>query len=77
MNTMIIVLILGDILMRVMIINGILNESSTKSEKSQLDIYLEEPELELNSQIDVLDYLSKSSVRYNELSLLAHDLLRT
>ncbi|MFQ6655654.1 hypothetical protein Gotur_026120 [Gossypium turneri] len=25
-----------------------LNESSTKSEKSQLDIYLEEPELELN-----------------------------
>ncbi|MFQ6643187.1 hypothetical protein Gotur_017235 [Gossypium turneri] len=26
-----------------------LNESSTRSEKSQLDIYLEEPELELNS----------------------------
>ncbi|MFQ6643186.1 hypothetical protein Gotur_017235 [Gossypium turneri] len=25
-----------------------LNESSTRSEKSQLDIYLEEPELELN-----------------------------
>ncbi|TYG98703.1 hypothetical protein ES288_A10G138200v1 [Gossypium darwinii] len=39
-----------------------LNESSTRSEKSQLDIYLEEPELELN-------------IRYNELSLLAHDLL--
>ncbi|TYH65772.1 hypothetical protein ES332_D06G078200v1 [Gossypium tomentosum] len=52
-----------------------LNESSTRSEKSQLDIYLEEPELELNSEIDVLDYWSKSSVRYNELSLLAHDLL--
>ncbi|KAG4165598.1 hypothetical protein ERO13_A13G091045v2 [Gossypium hirsutum] len=52
-----------------------LNESSTKSEKSQLDIYLEEPELELNSQIDVLDYWNKSSVRYNELSLLARDLL--
>ncbi|TYI92702.1 hypothetical protein E1A91_D02G088700v1 [Gossypium mustelinum] len=48
-----------------------LNESSTRSEKSQLNIYLEEPELELNSQIDVLDYWSKSSVRYNELSLLA------
>ncbi|MFQ6626405.1 hypothetical protein Gotur_005548 [Gossypium turneri] len=29
-----------------------LSESSTKSERSQLDIYLEEPELELNSQID-------------------------
>ncbi|KAK5772591.1 hypothetical protein PVK06_048881 [Gossypium arboreum] len=52
-----------------------LNESSTRSEKSQLDIYLEEPELELNSQIDVLDYWSKSSVLYNELSLLARDLL--
>ncbi|XP_012450399.2 zinc finger BED domain-containing protein DAYSLEEPER-like [Gossypium raimondii] len=52
-----------------------LNESSTRSEKSQLDIYMEEPELELNSQIDVLDYWSKSSVRYNELSLLARDLL--
>ncbi|KAB2035951.1 hypothetical protein ES319_D04G188800v1 [Gossypium barbadense] len=52
-----------------------LNESSTRSEKSQLDIYLEEPELELNSQIDVLDYWGKSSVRYNELSLLARDLL--
>ncbi|MFQ6630767.1 hypothetical protein Gotur_009834 [Gossypium turneri] len=48
-----------------------LNESSTRSEKSHLDIYLEEPELELNSQIDVLDYWSKSLVRYNELSLLA------
>ncbi|MFQ6639221.1 hypothetical protein Gotur_015799, partial [Gossypium turneri] len=48
-----------------------LNESSTRSEKSHLDIYLEEPELELNSQIDVLDYWSKSSVRYIELSLLA------
>ncbi|KAK8313662.1 hypothetical protein V6Z12_D01G122400 [Gossypium hirsutum] len=52
-----------------------LNESSTRSEKSHLDIYLEEPELELNSQIDVLDYWSKSSVRYNELSLLVRDLL--
>ncbi|KAK8277856.1 hypothetical protein V6Z12_D09G000900 [Gossypium hirsutum] len=36
-----------------------LNESSTRSE----------------NQIDVLDYWSKSSVRYNELSLLARDLL--
>ncbi|MBA0762761.1 hypothetical protein Gotri_012332 [Gossypium trilobum] len=52
-----------------------LNESSTKSEKSQLDIYLEELELELNSQIDVLDYWNKSSIQYNELSLLACDLL--
>ncbi|KAK5842447.1 hypothetical protein PVK06_004804 [Gossypium arboreum] len=33
-----------------------LNESSIKNEKSQLDIYLEELELEFNSRIDVLDY---------------------
>ncbi|XP_040953873.1 zinc finger BED domain-containing protein DAYSLEEPER-like [Gossypium hirsutum] len=52
-----------------------LNESSTRSEKSQLNIYLEELELELNSQIDILDYWTKSSVRYNDLSLLASDLL--
>ncbi|MBA0762845.1 hypothetical protein Gotri_012404 [Gossypium trilobum] len=52
-----------------------LSESSTKSENSQLDIYLEEPELKLNSQIDVLNYWSKSSIRYRELSFLAHDLL--
>ncbi|MBA0825952.1 hypothetical protein Goarm_010852 [Gossypium armourianum] len=37
--------------------------------------YDEELELELNSQIDVLDYWSKSSIQYNELSLLARDLL--
>ncbi|PPD82302.1 hypothetical protein GOBAR_DD20772 [Gossypium barbadense] len=36
-----------------------LNESSTRSEKSQLNIYLEELELELNSQIDILDYWTK------------------
>ncbi|MFQ6629798.1 hypothetical protein Gotur_007081, partial [Gossypium turneri] len=35
-----------------------LNASSIQSEKSLLDIYLDEPELELNSQIDVLDYWS-------------------
>ncbi|KAG8491521.1 hypothetical protein CXB51_014902 [Gossypium anomalum] len=38
------------------------SESSAKSERSQLEIYLEEPELELNSQIDVLDYWSKISI---------------
>ncbi|MBA0756282.1 hypothetical protein Gogos_000113 [Gossypium gossypioides] len=52
-----------------------LSESSTKSERSQLDIYLEELVLELNSQIDVLDYWNKSSIRYRELSFLTHDLL--
>ncbi|MBA0637580.1 hypothetical protein Godav_025990 [Gossypium davidsonii] len=37
--------------------------------------YDEKPELELNSQIDVLNYWSKSSIRYRELSFLARDLL--
>ncbi|MFQ6655376.1 hypothetical protein Gotur_025961 [Gossypium turneri] len=58
-----------------MIVKRYLNESNTKSEKSQLDLYLEGPELELNSQVDILDYWSKSSNRYQYLSLLAHDLL--
>ena len=39
-----------------------LSVSNTKSEKSQLDLYLEELELELNNQIEVLDYWRKSSV---------------
>ncbi|MBA0762842.1 hypothetical protein Gotri_012404 [Gossypium trilobum] len=49
-----------------------LSESSTKSENSQLDIYLEEPELKLNSQIDVLNYWSKSSIRYPWKRKLSH-----
>ncbi|KAK5825499.1 hypothetical protein PVK06_020338 [Gossypium arboreum] len=50
-------------------------ESNTKSKRSQLDIYLEEPGLKLNSQIDVLDYWSKSSIQYHKLSFLARKLL--
>ncbi|MBA0570233.1 hypothetical protein Golob_003912 [Gossypium lobatum] len=42
--------------------NRYLSESNTTSEKSKLNIYLEELELELNSQIDVLDYWSKTSI---------------
>ncbi|MBA0553645.1 hypothetical protein Golob_012808, partial [Gossypium lobatum] len=37
--------------------------------------YDEKPELELNNQIDVLNYWSKSSIRYRELSFLTRDLL--
>ncbi|MBA0754669.1 hypothetical protein Gogos_020984 [Gossypium gossypioides] len=39
-----------------------LSESSTKSERSQLDIYLEEPELELNSQIDLAFSMGKKVI---------------
>ncbi|KAK8260422.1 hypothetical protein V6Z12_D13G120000 [Gossypium hirsutum] len=49
--------------------------SSNVPDNNPLDIYLKKPKLELNSQLDVLDYWSKSSVRYNEFSLLARDLL--
>ncbi|MBA0610596.1 hypothetical protein Godav_011417 [Gossypium davidsonii] len=37
--------------------------------------YDEKPELELNSQINVLDYWSKISIRYREFSFLACDIL--
>ncbi|MBA0782905.1 hypothetical protein Gotri_000714, partial [Gossypium trilobum] len=36
--------------------------------------YDEKPKLELNSEIDVLDYWNKSSIRYHELSFLARGL---
>ncbi|MBA0667718.1 hypothetical protein Goklo_000772, partial [Gossypium klotzschianum] len=53
-----------------------LSESSSKSKKSQLDIYLDEPKFELNRQINVLDYWSKSSIQYSELSFFARHLLK-
>ncbi|MBA0777980.1 hypothetical protein Gotri_005918 [Gossypium trilobum] len=37
--------------------------------------YDEKLELKFNSQIDVLDYWSKSSIRYHKLSFVARDLL--
>ncbi|TYH00903.1 hypothetical protein ES288_A09G013800v1 [Gossypium darwinii] len=50
--------------------------SSNVSDKNPVDSSLDEHNVNsLNSQIDVLDYWSKSLVRYNELSLLARDLL--
>ncbi|MBA0760007.1 hypothetical protein Gotri_022804 [Gossypium trilobum] len=52
-----------------------LSESSINSEKSQLDLYLKEPKLKLNSKIDVLDYWSKNLIQYHKLSLLARNLL--
>ncbi|MBA0751768.1 hypothetical protein Gogos_000670 [Gossypium gossypioides] len=53
-----------------------LSESSSKSKRSQLDIYLDEPEFELNRQKHVLNYWSKSSIRYSELSFFARHLLK-
>lgn len=44
-------------------------------EKSQLDLYLEEPSHDLNSEIDILEYWSLCSLRYPELSRMARDVL--
>ncbi|MBA0607435.1 hypothetical protein Godav_019735 [Gossypium davidsonii] len=52
-----------------------LSESSINSEKAQLDLYLKEPKLKLNSKIDVLDYWRENLIQYHELSLLARTLL--
>ncbi|XWS13096.1 hypothetical protein CRYUN_Cryun36dG0008300 [Craigia yunnanensis] len=47
----------------------------TQVEKSQLDLYLEEPSHDLNSEIDVLEYWTLCSLRYPELSRMARDVL--
>uniref|UniRef100_A0A7C9EMV3 BED-type domain-containing protein n=1 Tax=Opuntia streptacantha TaxID=393608 RepID=A0A7C9EMV3_OPUST len=43
--------------------------------KSELDLYLEEPSYDLNSDIDVLEFWSISSMRYPDLSVMARDIL--
>jgi len=43
--------------------------------RSQLDLYLKEPALELNMELDILEFWHGSSIRYPELSLMAQDLL--
>ncbi|KAK8933908.1 hypothetical protein KSP39_PZI015554 [Platanthera zijinensis] len=50
-------------------------KSRPQDEKSQLDLYLEEPGLDLNSDTNVLDYWSNSSMRYPELAVMARDIL--
>ncbi|KAH0727932.1 hypothetical protein KY290_003625 [Solanum tuberosum] len=46
--------------------------------KTQLDLYLEEPNLDrkVNSDLDVLAYWKENKRRYSELSLMARDVLR-
>ncbi|PKA62031.1 Putative AC transposase [Apostasia shenzhenica] len=50
-------------------------KSRTQDEKSQLDLYLEEPSHDLNSDLDILEFWSKSSMRYPELAMMARDVL--
>lgn len=49
--------------------------SRSQGNKSELDLYLEEPSYDLNSDLDILEFWSKSSMRYPNLSLMARDIL--
>uniref|UniRef100_A0A803L9D7 BED-type domain-containing protein n=1 Tax=Chenopodium quinoa TaxID=63459 RepID=A0A803L9D7_CHEQI len=49
--------------------------SRSHGNKSELDLYLEEPSYELNSDLDVLEFWRRSSMRYPNLSLMARDIL--
>ncbi|XP_022017274.1 zinc finger BED domain-containing protein RICESLEEPER 2 [Helianthus annuus] len=46
-----------------------------ENEKSQLDMYLEEPELNRREELDVLQYWKDNQGRYPQLSLMARDIL--
>uniref|UniRef100_A0A1U8ASB8 Zinc finger BED domain-containing protein DAYSLEEPER-like n=1 Tax=Nelumbo nucifera TaxID=4432 RepID=A0A1U8ASB8_NELNU len=46
-----------------------------QSEKTLLDIYLEKQNLDIKADVDVLEYWSKSSLRYLELASMARDIL--
>ncbi|XP_020591842.1 zinc finger BED domain-containing protein RICESLEEPER 2-like [Phalaenopsis equestris] len=50
-------------------------KSRPQGEKSQLDLYLEEPGPDFNSDINVLEYWNNSSMRYPELAMMARDIL--
>uniref|UniRef100_A0A803LP37 BED-type domain-containing protein n=1 Tax=Chenopodium quinoa TaxID=63459 RepID=A0A803LP37_CHEQI len=47
----------------------------TQTKKSQLESYLEESELDLNMELDILEYWQQNVVRFPELAILARDLL--
>ncbi|XP_037462368.1 zinc finger BED domain-containing protein DAYSLEEPER-like [Triticum dicoccoides] len=47
----------------------------TNVERSQLDLYLEETPRKLNDELNVLEFWSKSSMRYPELASMARDIL--
>ncbi|XP_057519919.1 zinc finger BED domain-containing protein RICESLEEPER 2-like isoform X1 [Amaranthus tricolor] len=49
--------------------------SKSQGNKSELDLYLEERSYDLNSDLDVLEFWSRNSMRYPNLSLMARDIL--
>ncbi|GKB45450.1 zinc finger BED domain-containing protein RICESLEEPER 2-like protein, partial [Tanacetum coccineum] len=44
-------------------------------QKSQLDQYLDEPKLDKNQKIDILQFWKENQVRYPELAIMARDIL--
>ncbi|KMS98808.1 hypothetical protein BVRB_3g068830 [Beta vulgaris subsp. vulgaris] len=48
---------------------------STQIGKSQLDVYLEDEALDMNSELDVLEFWHQNAIRFPELSKMARDLL--
>ncbi|KAL9253482.1 Zinc finger BED domain-containing protein [Drosera capensis] len=49
--------------------------SRSQGNKSELELYLEEPSYDLNCDLDVLEFWSNSAMRYPELSVVARDIL--
>ncbi|CAL8084749.1 unnamed protein product [Prunus armeniaca] len=50
-------------------------ESITSSQKSQLQLYLDEPKIDRKINLNVLDFWKVNQFRYPELSILARDVL--
>ncbi|KAK2642044.1 hypothetical protein Ddye_023807 [Dipteronia dyeriana] len=50
-------------------------DSFVCNQKSQLEMYLDEPKLEMSSNLDVLDFWRVNVIRYPDLSLMARDIL--
>ncbi|KAK2641308.1 hypothetical protein Ddye_023071 [Dipteronia dyeriana] len=49
--------------------------STVCNQKSQLELYLDEPKLEMSSNLDVLDFWKVNMIRYPDLSVMARDIL--
>ncbi|KAK2641382.1 hypothetical protein Ddye_023145 [Dipteronia dyeriana] len=50
-------------------------DSIVCNQKSQLEMYLDEPKLEISSNLDVLDLWRVNVIRYPDFSLMARDIL--
>lgn len=51
------------------------SQFSTEGQKSQLDLYLQEPKLDRKQELDILNYWKSCKYWYPELSQMARDIL--